>query len=198
MKATFNQHIGIFEDAIPKEFCNDLIKLFDANPNYHISRQAAENNIDPLTKSDNHLTGEVDKTKFTEPFKKYFWDQVYPLYDSKYVVDVDGYFFPKFISDFKIQKTKPTEGYHAWHYESSPLYPNRILAYTLYLNDIEEGGETEFLYQSLRVKPKQGTLVLWPSGYTHIHRGNPPLSEEKYIVTGWVEWFIPNENPTNE
>ena len=44
------------------------------------------------------------------------------------------------------------------------------------------------LNQSLRIKPEQGTLVLWPAGYTHIHRGNPPLSGEKYIMTGWLEY----------
>ena len=64
---------------------------------------------------------------------------------------------------------------------------SRILTWTLYLNDVNEGGETEFLHQSLRIKPKQGTIVVWPAGFTHIHRGNPPLSGEKYIVTGWVE-----------
>ena len=54
--------------------------------------------------------------------------------------------------------------------------------------DRDEGGETEFLYQSMRVKPKQGTLLIWPAAFTHTHRGNPPLSNEKYIVTGWTEF----------
>ena len=40
----------------------------------------------------------------------------------------------------------------------------------------------------LRVKPKQGTLVIWPAAFTHTHRGNPPLSNDKYIVTGWTEF----------
>jgi hypothetical protein len=53
---------------------------------------------------------------------------------------------------------------------------------------VQEGGETEFLYQHMRVKPEQGTLVIWPAAFTHTHRGNPPLSNEKYIVTGWTEF----------
>jgi hypothetical protein len=63
----------------------------------------------------------------------------------------------------------------------------RICAFILYLNDVEEGGETEFLYQKTRIKPERNKLILWPTSYTHIHRGNPPLSGEKYILTGWVE-----------
>ena len=58
--------------------------------------------------------------------------------------------------------------------------------YTIYLNDVEEGGETEFLHQSVRVKPKTGRIVFWPAGYPFVHRGNPPLKGEKYIMTGWL------------
>jgi hypothetical protein len=90
---------------------------------------------------------------------------------------------------WKVQKTEVSQGYHAWHYEADCLENSRrVLAWILYLNDIEDGGETEFLYQAKRVKPKAGTLVIWPASFTHVHRGNPPLSNTKYIVTGWVEF----------
>jgi hypothetical protein len=65
---------------------------------------------------------------------------------------------------------------------------SRVLVFTLYLNDVEEGGETEFLYLSKRVQPKTGRMVIWPAGFTHTHRGNPPLKGDKYIITGWVEF----------
>ena len=85
----------------------------------------------------------------------------------------------------KMQKTLPSQGFHVWHYERSPGDPFRELAWILYLNDVEDGGETEFLYQCKRVKPRQGTLVIWPASLTHTHRGNPPLSGVKYVATGW-------------
>jgi hypothetical protein len=90
---------------------------------------------------------------------------------------------------FKIQKTKPSEGYHVWHCENaSPLNKTRCISFILYLNDIEQGGETEFLYLSKRVQPKAGRLLIFPAGFTHTHRGNPPLSGDKYIATGWIEY----------
>ena len=55
----------------------------------------------------------------------------------------------------------------------------------LYLNTIKEGGETEFLYLNKRVKAKVGRMIIFPAGYTHTHRGNPPIGEEKYIATTW-------------
>jgi hypothetical protein len=57
----------------------------------------------------------------------------------------------------------------------------------MYLNDVDDGGETEFLYQSKRYKPVKGRVLIWPAGFTHVHRGNPPLSGEKYIATSWLE-----------
>jgi len=86
----------------------------------------------------------------------------------------------------KLQKTDVAGGFHAWHYENSHLDSlHRVLAWTIYLNDVPEGGETEFLYQSQRVKPVKGRTVIFPAGFMHTHRGNPPISNEKYILTGW-------------
>tara|TARA_B100000131_G_C17839337_1_gene501079 strand:+ start:39 stop:656 length:618 start_codon:yes stop_codon:yes gene_type:complete len=85
-----------------------------------------------------------------------------------------------------VQKTKPSQGFHSWHGESS-AWPNmeRLLAWMIYLNDVEEGGETEFLYQQKRFTPKTNTALIWPGSWTHSHRGNPPISGNKYILTGW-------------
>jgi predicted 2-oxoglutarate/Fe(II)-dependent dioxygenase YbiX len=91
---------------------------------------------------------------------------------------------------FIFQTTKEYDGYHKWH---SDGMRDRIMTFILYLNDIEEGGETEFLYQKKRIKPKAGTLVIFPASYTHTHRGNPVLSnQEKHIITGFFNYKIDN------
>lgn len=87
----------------------------------------------------------------------------------------------------KVQRTKPSGGYHIWHMEKDfgPA-SRRILTWTIYLNDIPEGeGETEFLEYGVRVKPKKGTVCLFPTDWMHTHRGNPVYSCDKYIATGW-------------
>ena len=87
----------------------------------------------------------------------------------------------------KIQRYKPSQGYHVWHEETGALHcSHRMLVVALYLNTVEEGGETEFLYQSMRVKPVQGTLIIHPGGFTHTHRGNPPLKGVKYFMNTWI------------
>ena len=116
-----------------------------------------------------------------------FFNEVYPIYNQKYSYLKS--LASHTILDVKIQKTKIGGGYHTWHCENAEMKArNRILAFMVYLNDVNEGGETEFLYQKCRFKPEKNTLLVWPSQFTHVHRGNPPLSNDKYIITGWVEY----------
>ena len=90
----------------------------------------------------------------------------------------------------KLQKTPLGGGYHVWHHEQANIDTAiRVLTWTIYLNDVKEGGETEFLYQGMRVPAEEGKIVLFPASFTHTHRGNPPLSNEKYIVTGWYNLY---------
>ena len=87
-----------------------------------------------------------------------------------------------------MQKTIPGGGYHLWHCEqNSGDMGNRVLAYSLYLNTLEKNsaGETEFLYQKLRLPPQENCMAIWPAAYTHPHRANPDLVGKKYIATGW-------------
>ena len=89
----------------------------------------------------------------------------------------------------KIQRTKPSGGFHLWHHDGgSPLW-HRQLVTLLYLNDDYDAGETEFLYQSVRIKPQAGKFIIFPAQWTHMHRGNPPIGGTKYILTSWVTEF---------
>ena len=88
----------------------------------------------------------------------------------------------------------PEGGFYEWHVDNDVNCqhepPVRKISMTLLLSPESEfeGGETEFLYQKCRFKPEKNTLLVWPSQFTHIHRGNPPLSNDKYIITGWIEY----------
>jgi len=131
--------------------------------------------------------------EFINSFHERFYNYIYPLYNIQYpILQTLKRHRSKYI---KIQKTFPSQGYHTWHCEhnANEEFSNRVLSWILYLNDVEDGGETEFLYQSLRFKPKTGTFILFPAHFTHTHRGNPPLIGVKYIATGWVEFLNTSE-----
>jgi hypothetical protein len=89
-------------------------------------------------------------------------------------------------SYFNMQRYLPGEGFSSYHCERASLkYSNRILVWMLYLNDVTDGGETEFFYQHHFEEPKQGKLVVFPSDWTHLHRGITSPTQTKYILTGW-------------
>jgi len=98
--------------------------------------------------------------------------------------------------DVKAKRIPVAGGFHKWHYENaSHESATRRFVVQAYLNTIKEGGETEFLYQNKRIKAVQGTLLIWPAGYTHVHRGNPPIGQDKYILTSWGmlqqwKWYL--------
>jgi hypothetical protein len=125
---------------------------------------------------------------YINEFNAAFWETCYADYRKRYSV-IDSH-EQHTIGTYKVQKTMPGGGYHIWHCEDSARsHMNRTGVYILYLNDVAEGGETEFLYLSKRVHAKQGRLVIFPPNYPWAHRGNPPLSGAKYILTGWMEFI---------
>jgi hypothetical protein len=192
MNVTIENFIGIFEDAYTKEYCDSVIKYFNdmEKGGFTLNRQEQNNYVLKVFKDDTQLYGtdEVCASStgvLSGVFNEIFWGKIYQTYASKF--DVLTRADPHTNYSFKIQKTGISEGYHMWHFESdNRANSNRLFAWILYLNDVDEGGETEFLYYAKRVKPKTGTLLLWPAGFTHAHRGNPPLSNTKYVITGWV------------
>jgi prolyl 4-hydroxylase len=91
----------------------------------------------------------------------------------------------------QIQQYLPGGGFHAWHTErTSAITPNasRHLVFMTYLNDVNDGGETEWYYQKIKVQPRKGLTVIWPGDWTHTHRGVTSPTEEKYIITGWFNF----------
>tara|TARA_R110002020_G_scaffold189394_4_gene388352 strand:- start:16 stop:591 length:576 start_codon:yes stop_codon:yes gene_type:complete len=91
---------------------------------------------------------------------------------------------------FNIQKYPKGGGYKIWHCERMNSFAqtnNRVLAFMTYLNTVEDGGETQFALQEATIKAKKGRTLIWPSEWSHLHRGVPSPTKEKYIATGWFE-----------
>lgn len=189
---TVPDFIGIYPKCFSNEYCEKAIKMFD---------EAEELGFTTKRKEQNYRAGQVEDTSIFhgsfdmnhaakaiyQEFNMIIWE-AYHSYAEQYKIALTENTADHNIYEAKIQKTRPGEGFHIWHYESGDRPSSqRILVFTVYLNDIEEGGETEFLYYHKRVKPETGTVTIFPAGFTHLHRGNPPLSETKYIMTGWFE-----------
>jgi hypothetical protein len=179
--------LGIYKDAYSDEYCNALISYYDSMEINGLTFHRDESTA--IQKDDRCIYSGESYMAHGIMFKEFcarFWDRSYAEYQKRFNIlnSIDHHQ----IYTVKIQKTKIGGGYHLWHCETGTrAESSRVLNFILYLNDVEDGGETEFLYYHKRIKPKKGTLILFPAGLTHTHRGNPPLSGNKYILTGWVE-----------
>lgn len=195
MKSTYDNFIGVYDGAFSDQFCDDLITYFEwclkNNRTYkrqedEMSKKDDSTNLNPLTTEEinfqfPHVQGIINE------FNDNFWNLCYREYMENY--SSLKQYGQHTIYTYKVQKTIPTGGYHVWHCEDGSVdYSRRVGVYILYLNDIEEGGETEFLYLSKRIPPKKGRLLIFPPNFPWTHRGNPPLSNTKYIMTGWIEF----------
>ena len=187
-----NNFIGVYDNYITPEECDKAIKLFeDQNKFNKTFNRLSSEKTNILNKQDQQFFANQENINV-------WWQELksmmvnYEIAFRHYVsntgaqtaYDNNSFHF----TNVKIQKTLPTEGYHVWHIEHGLGYENeaRAFVYSIYLNDVEEGGETEFLHFSKRVKAKKGRIVIWPAAFPYVHRGNPPLSGEKYILTSWM------------
>jgi hypothetical protein len=92
-----------------------------------------------------------------------------------------------FIDMFIIQKYDKNKGKYIYHNDSKIDYKNkkyRMFTFIWYLNDVYEGGETEFI--NFKIIPEKGKLLIFPATFVFPHCGNIPISNDKYILTGWI------------
>tara|TARA_R110002050_G_scaffold12115_1_gene40136 strand:- start:747 stop:1337 length:591 start_codon:yes stop_codon:yes gene_type:complete len=188
---SINNFIATYDNYITKEECNKAIKLYEEENKFNKT-------LSRLNSEQAKVTEKQDQQYFAAGNNlEVWWESLksmmvnYDLAFQHYVKSTgasEAYNQGFNFTNLKIQKTLPTEGYHVWHIEHGKGFENeaRAFVFSIYLNDVEEGGETEFLNQSVRVQPKAGRIVIWPAAFPYVHRGNPPLSGEKYILTSWM------------
>jgi hypothetical protein len=99
---------------------------------------------------------------------------------------------------YKIQHYRKNEGQFKWHFDAlGPGGWDRQLAVIVYLNSVADGGETRFHRQNLQIKPVAGDAVFFPTFWTHLHCGEIPRSEDKYVISSFIRFAIPgaDNNP---
>jgi hypothetical protein len=198
MIGEYDQFIGVYKDLCPEGLCDHLISEYERLSNLGVARDrgASECGVSPHLKEDEHIFSNTFNDYPLEEFKGNFPDKIFFESMDKAIQEYAHKYSPLNIhpmscKSIKFQKTSRQEGYHVWHYENgNPVVSNRAVTYMLYLNTIPLGsGETEFLYQEKRIHPTANTLVLWPTGFTHTHRGNAVYGDTpKYVVTGWFNY----------
>jgi hypothetical protein len=201
MNTEHKDFVGFYRGIFPAGYCQHLIDEFNRLEKGSVGSNRQQSEGAHKHRKDDHQIGINLRNHSLESFKwvdgeEKCWDscdlffnglqKCYDEYSTRYSILRESGNIRA--TTMKMQRTGPGGGYHIWHGEQGPgVNASRCVVYMLYLNNLDgEGGETEFLYQKMRIKPEENLMLVWPASYTHAHRGNPVLGEtHKYIVTGW-------------
>lgn len=184
-----NKHFIYLDYIKDLSLCDKIINFFESSTNKSPGHTSGGYN--PKFKDSTDLN-------FDGPLLSEYFDQIEPIVDD-YVKKYPAcnIHSPWGVREpTNIQRYFPGQGYKTWHCErANPLSPivSRHLVFMTYLNDVYDAGETEWYHQGVIVSPRKGLTVIWPSDWTHIHRGIVSQTETKYIVTGWFNYFTDEE-----
>ncbi|GJL82295.1 MAG: hypothetical protein DHS20C01_19290 [marine bacterium B5-7] len=172
--------------ALENNFCDDVVARFEhAVDEQYPGRigQDQQSHADIKKTVDLRVSGkpqwaDVDSTLF-ESLRNSLSEvcAVHPFFSSNSFKD-HGY---------NLQRYRAGE-YYRWHVDAGPgPFSQRQLVAIWYLNNVDgPGGETEFAFQDIKIKPTAGDLLLFPPFWTHVHRSIELQAGSKYIATTWV------------
>lgn len=177
--------IHIYEKNLEPDICDFLVSLFEQNVDKHERHDhEGKPNFTQFNFTQNReLSNEVNQVH-NLIIKKIFECR------DKYYEFTDDRVFPKehAFEQFRIKKYNPGgEDRFDTHvdvvdYETS----RRFLSFMWYLNDVEIGGNTVF--KDLSISPEKGKLIVFPPLWMFPHRGEPPISGAKYIMSAYLHY----------
>ncbi len=157
------------DNALDEAVCRTMIERFECNLDQQYQGRIGQNSRtqgDIKRSTDLRISGREDWRDIDGLLQKSLSQALgllsglHPFFQANRLNDI-GY---------NMQRTDPGEFYH-WHVDGGPGdFSKRQLVAIWYLNDAPPlGGETEFHFQQLSIKPAMGMLLLFPhSGPTSI------------------------------
>lgn len=184
----YDQEMIAVYQALDTELCRSVIRLFDQDESRWRGKVVGR-------AGDVSCEEEIKNSWDLEIHEKGVWRDIFQRIHTKVQPCMSHYLsrspvlqsFALQATGYKIQMYPRNEGYFHWHADSIGQHNgNRVAAMVLYLNDVEKGGETEFFHQKMKVVPKAGCLMLFPTGWNYMHSGHTPESADKYIIQTFI------------
>tara|TARA_B100000780_G_scaffold147362_1_gene102985 strand:+ start:723 stop:1319 length:597 start_codon:yes stop_codon:yes gene_type:complete len=178
-------------DIDNNELCNNIINFFENNEPLQ-KKGSTGLGVNEKIKKSTDIT--IDPHNLTNPKYKLFNDYIKNLndcfldYKNQYPF-IKTFLNKSHIGHFNIQKYLPGDHFSFLHSERTGISSlHRIFAWMTYLNDVSDGGTTDFEYFNIKIKPEVGKTLIWPAEWTHAHTGSILNSGSKYIITGWIHF----------
>ena len=186
MTKLLSDYCVYIEDHMPKNICNDVVNLFESADTADIERRTTPNNIPRLS-----------QLNFTK--KSYLNEELFKVVCNYLLSAVDHYkhniksfyaFAPRnlYFEHFRIKRyISEDEDQFDTHVDvTNVLDECRYLSFMWYLNDVIDGGETEFTELDFKIQPKAGALIMFPPFWMFPHKGHLLNSGKKYLLSTYL------------
>jgi prolyl 4-hydroxylase len=180
--ATLEQFVQVYDDALDPVLCAKMIASFDA-----LARFQRPNGRGVREGLDDSRWTELDITPLSDPgFRSMMFENM-RLHLERYSASLELSIpipLAERTSELIIKRYRAGgEERFQPHFDAIGPVSNRYLVFLWYLNEVEAGGETEFVDLGVKVKPAAGRLLVFPPYWMFQHAGRPPLSGDKYILS---------------
>lgn len=182
--------IRTYDDILDENVCKNMIELFNKDVEHH----------DRWDRDGRPQFTQVNVTQRAEGDKEHDW-----MVAHNQLITVTRAITAHYISDTEIQNEFPpsntVEQFRMKKYDADlddrfeqhidvgdHDSARRFLVLFFYLNDVEEGGETTFPRLDLKIKPKRGSVLIFPPMWMYPHAGEQPVSNDKYIVGTYLHY----------
>jgi len=184
------------KNSIPDELCDDIINMYELEDNKYGGlvfsglRKDIKDTTDLIISKNEKRWERVEKILYntlTNGFAEYMSHMNKSEYTSNNITYNLLESNKAYINNFMIQKYEKCKGKYIYHNDFSVDFEKkayRVITFIWYLNNVIEGGETEF-WGNYTIKPEKGKLVFFPACWCYPHRGKMPISDDKYIITNW-------------
>ncbi len=176
------EYVYIKENFLSQQVCSMLIEYFESTEENHFEGYFGK------SKTLDYEIKKCDEMYLSEKLESTFVKSIQVAFDDYCKNhEIGGNFnFEK----FRIKRYKNNgEDFFKTHTDISSLTTcKRIVAVIMYLNDVENGGETALYLNNAehKIKPTTGKLLMFPANFCYPHAGLPPVSNNKYIMTTFI------------
>jgi hypothetical protein len=181
-----------YQGAISEDRCDKIRDLITSS---RIINDCLNNSI-PRTKTRNNSCVNVTMFASQDSSLKLADDMIHDIFSKvhlHYLTNNRNYFSIKTAEHLHnltcsyTYRTYDESDYYDWHIDSS-YRTQFVFSYILYLNDDFCGGDTLFLFQKLKIKPKAGSMLCFPCDFQTVHKSTPIKKGKKDIIWTCMEF----------
>lgn len=173
-------------NIIPDDRVDQMLSWFHAVEDRHIDGSVGEGNDQGVDYGTKIAKAATPTPK--EPIFQWISEITHDTY-SRYINDCPGPVQDLVFHDYSVRVYPQNKGKFECHFDQyAGGCVTRLFAVIMYLNTVDEGGETEFPNYGIACKPEKGKVLIFPCNYLFPHQGNVPISHPKYIATSWIHW----------